>query len=135
MTTAGDTLKGTLIMVLAVLVLSPDALLISLISSDPWTLVFWRGLLTAVTLTVAVVSGYGPQSISIIVRMGLVGVLSGAFFAASTISFVMSVRLTAAANTLVIIAAMPLFAAVLSRVAPGGVGHGSAPAACMPAAL
>jgi drug/metabolite transporter (DMT)-like permease len=43
-------------------------------------------------------------------------VLSGAFFAASTISFVMSVRLTTAANTLVIIAAMPLFAAVLSKM-------------------
>jgi len=103
-------------MVLAVVVLSPDALLISLIASDTWTLVFWRGLLTATALTLALVSAYGAKSFSIVGRMGLPGVMAGAFFAASTISFVMSVRLTTAANTLVIIAAMPLFAAVLSRL-------------------
>jgi len=116
MTPVNDRLKGTLIMVLAVLVLSPDALLISLISSDTWTLVFWRGLLTATTLTLALVSGHGLESLALVGRMGLPGVVAGIFFAASTISFVMSVRLTAAANTLVIIAAMPLFAALLSRV-------------------
>ena len=116
MTPTTDRFKGTLIMVLAVLVLSPDALLISLISSDTWTLVFWRGMLTATTLALALVSGYGLESLSLVSRMGIPGVVAGTFFAASTISFVMSVRLTAAANTLVIIAAMPLFAAVLSRM-------------------
>jgi drug/metabolite transporter (DMT)-like permease len=40
----------------------------------------------------------------------------GVFFGVSTISFVWSVRLTAAANTLVIIAAMPLFAAILTGI-------------------
>jgi drug/metabolite transporter (DMT)-like permease len=42
--------------------------------------------------------------------------MTGVFFAASTISFVMSIRLTTAANTLVIVASTPLFAAIFTRI-------------------
>jgi hypothetical protein len=35
--------RGTLMALLAVLVLSPDGLLIRLIDTDTWTLVFYRG--------------------------------------------------------------------------------------------
>ena len=103
-------------MVAAVLVLSPDALLITLVGTDPWVLVFWRGLLTACTLSVAMVSAYGLSAFVEGFKLGLPGMLAGLFFAMSTISFVLSVRMTSAANTLVILAAMPLFAAILTRV-------------------
>ena len=33
-----------------VLILTPDALLIRLIGSDPWTFLFWRGTLTMIGL-------------------------------------------------------------------------------------
>lgn len=108
--------SGTLIALTAVLVLSPDALLISSVKADPWTLVFWRGLLTALTLGITLVTIHGRNALKEGVRIGMPGLLVGLFFGASTISFVMSVRLTTAANTLVIIAAMPLFAAVMTRV-------------------
>ena len=107
---------GTLAAVAAVLVLSPDALLISSIRADAWTLVFWRGLLTAITLSVALVTVHGRGAFSEGVKIGLPGILVGLFFGASTVSFVMSVRLTTAANTLVIVASMPLFAAILTKV-------------------
>jgi drug/metabolite transporter (DMT)-like permease len=108
--------RGTWLMVTAVLVLSPDALLISMVGTDPWVLVFWRGLLTACTLSVAMVSAYGLRAFGEGFKLGLAGMMTAVFFAMSTISFVLSVRMTSAANTLVILAAMPLFAAILTRV-------------------
>ena len=116
MSRGDEKIRGTLLMVLAVLVLSPDALLISLVSTDPWTLVFWRGFLTACTLMVALFLSHGRETLVEVSRMGRTGILAGFFFGVSTISFVWSVRLTAAANTLVIIAAMPLFAAILTGI-------------------
>ena len=116
MTPETEKVRGTLFMVSAVLILSPDALLISLVSADPWTLVFWRGLLTSCTLAAALVFSHGRRVFQEGLRIGSAGIVTGVFFGASTISFVMSVRLTTVANTLVILAAMPLFAAIFTRI-------------------
>jgi drug/metabolite transporter (DMT)-like permease len=103
-------------MVSAMVILSPDALLISVITVDPWTLVFWRGLLTACTLSVTLLFTHGKGVLREVFRMGSAGILAGVLFGASTVSFVMSIRLTTAANTLVIVAATPLFAAIFTRI-------------------
>jgi drug/metabolite transporter (DMT)-like permease len=116
MTNLSERAAGALITLTAVLVLSPDALLISMVGTDAWTLVFWRGLLTASTLAVSLLTAHGKGVLNEGLRIGTPGVLVGLLFGASTISFVMSVRITTAANTIVIIAAMPLFAAVMTRV-------------------
>jgi len=47
-------------------------------------------------------------------EIGFAGIFAGFLFGCSTLSFVMSVRLTTAANALVIVASMPLFAAVFT---------------------
>jgi drug/metabolite transporter (DMT)-like permease len=107
---------GTMIAVAAVIVLSPDALLISLIKADEWTLIFWRGLLTAMTLSICLTTIHGTRVLGEFKKIGPQGILAGLFFGVSTFSFVISVRLTSAANTLVIVAAMPLIAAVLTRL-------------------
>jgi len=116
MKTVSDKTRGTLLTIAGVIVLSPDALLISSVSVDTWTLVFWRGLLTAATLTVSLIVVHGKGTLREGFRIGIPGFFVGVFFAASTISFVTSVRMTTAANTLVIVAAMPLVAAVFTRV-------------------
>jgi drug/metabolite transporter (DMT)-like permease len=116
MTPPNEKVRGTLLMVSAMIILSPDALLISLISADPWTLVFWRGLLTACTLAAAMVFTHGKGVWKQVFHMGAAGIFTGILFGVSTVSFVMSVRLTTAANTLVIVAATPLFAAILTRI-------------------
>lgn len=108
--------RGTLLMVSAMVILSPDALLISVIKTDPWTLVFWRGLLTAITLSFTLVFTHGKGVLREIIRMGPAGILAGIFFGVSTISFVLSIRMTTAANTLVIVASSPLFAAIFTRI-------------------
>ena len=101
-------------MIIGVLVISPDTLLISIVSADRWTVVFWRSLLTALTLSVVMMIRHGRQAAARMTGIGPGGVMVAALFGVSTISFVSSVTLTTAANSLVIIAAIPLLAALFS---------------------
>jgi drug/metabolite transporter (DMT)-like permease len=111
----GNTL-GTLLSLAGVLILSPDTLLISSVKADIWTLIFWRGLLTAMTVGFALAFLKRKRLFTEVVSIGFPGLLVASFFAMSTVSFVTSVRLTKAANALVIVAAMPLIAAVFTRI-------------------
>lgn len=111
LTSSEDYRKGLLTTSLGVLCLTPDSLLVRLIHADPWTLLFWRGLLMSVGFSVFLAwSGLRPSS------LGKPGWLAAAFLACSTTCFVFSLQYTHAANTLVIIATSPLIAAMLSRV-------------------
>ena len=44
--------RGILIVILGVLILTPDGLLTTLVAADIWTMLFWRGLLMALAFTV-----------------------------------------------------------------------------------
>ncbi len=111
-----DYLRGVLLMFLGVLVLSPDTLLIYLVSADRWTLLFWRGSLIALTIFAGMITVYRLDTLKKLTGIGIGGVVVGILIATSTISFVAAVTITTAANALVIVAASPLFAAVLSRL-------------------
>lgn len=106
-----DHQKGLLVTSLGVLCLTPDALLVRLIHTDPWTLLFWRGILMSLGLALVLgLSGRRPW------RIPLKAIPAGAFLALSTICFVNSLERTQAANTLVILATAPLLAAILSWI-------------------
>jgi len=108
--------RGILLTLGGVFILSPDTLLISSVQADLWTLIFWRGFLTALTLSIAMGILDGKRFCKEALMLGVPGVIVGFFFALSTVTFVASVRLTKAANALVIVAAMPLIAAVFTRI-------------------
>lgn len=111
--------RGLVLTVLGVIVLSPDALLVRLIGADTWTLLWWRGLLMGVALTLYL-SARTPGGVAGGVRaLGAVGFLSVPLFAGTVILFVVSLALTQAANTLLILSTAPLFAAVFGRVVLG----------------
>jgi len=99
-----------------VLVITPDSLLVRLIETDVWSLLFYRGLFVALALAAFFAIRYGREMPSFIRAVGRVGILAGCLSAVNNILFVLSLTLTTAANTLVIISAAPLFAAVFSRV-------------------
>lgn len=109
-----DRARGVLLTMLGVFVLSPDGLLVRLIGTDPWTLLFWRGLFMAAGLGSWLLWRHGAATKERFRAIGGPGLLAAVLFAGSTILFVNSIRLTAVANTLVIIAAAPLLAAVFS---------------------
>ena len=111
-----DHMRGLVMVTVGVLVLSPDALIVRLVETDHWTLLWWRGLLTAVGLAAYVIFREGRKTGAKVRAMGRLGLLAIPLFAGSTILFVTSLTLTTAANTLVIVSAAPLFAAVFSRL-------------------
>lgn len=107
-------LKGLLITLLGVFILSPDALLIRLANSDTWTILFWRGLLFAFGITLVIFLTYRRTTIQQFKNIGKRGILLGFFFGLSTVFFVTGVQYTSIANVLVIISTSPVFAALLS---------------------
>lgn len=107
--------RGLCITVAGVLCLSPDGLLIRLISTDQWTLVFWRGAFMAAGLLAFILLRNRNEAGAVLRAAGRPGLLAGAIFALSTVFFVTSILTTAVANTLVILSAGPLFAAFFSR--------------------
>ena len=109
-------LKGLLITVLGVFILSPDALLVRLVSSDTWTILFWRGLLFALGIFLIILITYRSNTIKQFKLIGKRGILLGFLFGLSTIFFVTGVQYTSIANALVIISTSPVFAALLSWV-------------------
>lgn len=119
MTSDSDTVRGVLLAVVGVVVMSPDAMFLRLVSADQWTVLFWRGVLIGATLLVAMTGIYRHRVLIQVRAIGRIGVLAALVFAVSTVCFVSSINHTTVANTLVIIAASPLFAALLSRAALG----------------
>ena len=111
---ASPHLRGLAITATGVLVITPDSLLVRLIETDVWSLLFYRGLFVAVALFAFFTIRFGREMPSFIRAVGRVGILAGCLSAVSNILFVLSLTLTTAANTLVIVSAAPLFAAVFS---------------------
>lgn len=98
----------------AVLILSPDALLVRLIHCDVWTLLFWRCLLTGIMQSIFLVVLYRGQFVQSFRNTGRPGLFSAVIVAIGSLFFVNSLKYTAAANTLIILAAAPLFSSLLS---------------------
>ncbi len=107
-------LKGLSLTFLAVLILSPDALLVRLIHCDVWTLLFWRCLLTSIMQSLFLALFYRRQFLQSFRNIGRTGLLSATVVAIGALFFVNSLKQTAAANTLIILAAAPLFSSLLS---------------------
>lgn len=113
---SSDHRRGVLLALGGILVLSPDGLLIRLVSTDDWTLLFWRGLLTSVTIMVALIFIHKGSVVEQFVLMRTKGLVAGAVQALGTIFFVLAITHTSVANTLIIIGVTPLWAAIFSRI-------------------
>ena len=100
---------------MGVVIISPDALLIRLIAADDWTLLFWRGVLTGLGLAVFLVLHYRGEVAVHVRAIGALGIGVAVLMGGMAVLFILSIRLTTAANTLVMLSATPLFAAILSR--------------------
>jgi drug/metabolite transporter (DMT)-like permease len=106
--------KGLIMTFAAVLILSPDALLVRLIKCDVWTLLFWRCLLTSSMQTIFLAASYRRQFVQSFHNIGRTGLLSATIVGMGSLMFVNSLKQTAAANTLIILAATPLISSLMS---------------------
>ncbi len=99
-----------------VLIITPDALLIRLVEVDDWTLLFWRGLLSGMTMLVGLMIVYRLDVGRQIRAIGKAGLLYLPTFALGTIFFIIAINHTTVANALFINGTAPVFAALLSRL-------------------
>lgn len=113
---ATDHRRGTALAAAGVLVLSFDALLVRLAVADSATIVFWRGLFMALSLTVALRLLRKSWAWDAVRVAGLAGVVIVIGYGLSQVLFVSAVMTTRVANVVVILSAAPLFAAGLSGV-------------------
>jgi len=111
-----DHAKGLFLAITGILILTPDALLIRLIETDQWSLLFWRGMFTFLTLALYITLTRRGNPVTHFRKLSRKEIVVATMFAINTILFVTSIRHTAVANTLVIISTAPVFAAVLSSL-------------------
>ena len=120
--TQSKSCEGTLICLVGVLILTPDALLIRAAGDlHPPTLLFFRYGFHACSILCFLISRYGKETLSKLKDIGWIGVLCGVIFGTSNIFFTTAVQYTAAANVLVILAVNPLFSALFSWILVGDV--------------
>ncbi len=114
MTSTDHHLKGTAIVSIGVLVLSFDALLVRMAETTAWNVAFWRGLMMASALGAYLAIRYGRTSRQPFRKGGMSLFVAALMMGVGMLLFPLSVMHTAVANTVVILATAPFFAAIFS---------------------
>lgn len=109
-------LKGILITLTGVACVVPDSLFVRLIEADALTVAFWRLLNAGLLIGLGLLVWQGTAPFRAVMRTGWTGVIYGACTALSGVMFVLAVANTSVANVVFIIASMPVFAMIFSRV-------------------
>jgi drug/metabolite transporter (DMT)-like permease len=107
--------KGLLLTGTGVFLISPDSLLIRLLSVDHWTVLFWRGSLMAIGLTIIVAITHSNRGIGAFRSIGRGGILVASLSGSANVCFVLGVTHSNVANVLVILSTGPLVAALFSK--------------------
>ncbi len=105
--------RGIMIVVAGVLLISFDALLVRLAGVDGWNVSFWRGLFMALAMAPFCARQLFKADRRIADKKGVL--LAALMMACSSLALVLAFTLTKAANAVVILSAAPLFAALFSR--------------------
>lgn len=109
-------LKGLIITALGVLFVVPDSLFVRLIDGDPASISFWRGITAGSVILLGVLATQGLRGFSEVARTGKPGMIYTALIAITAPGFVLAISWTSVANVVFILASMPVFAAIFSRV-------------------
>ncbi|MEE8394257.1 MAG: DMT family transporter [Rhodospirillales bacterium] len=113
-------LRGLTLSALGIFIISPDGLLVRLIhEAGVWEIIFFRSLFMGLTLGLMLVVRYRSRFFGVWRSIGGLGLFSALIMVGSNFGFVGALTHTTVANTLVIIATMPFFSAVLGWVLIG----------------
>ena len=100
--------------------ISPDGLFMRLLSdAGTWDAIFYRSLFAGITFALVLLWQHRAQTLNVFFKIGKRGVLAVMALTASNMGFVAAITHTTVANTLVILAIMPLFSAVLGWIILG----------------
>jgi drug/metabolite transporter (DMT)-like permease len=122
---AASARRGALLVIGSALVWSFGGFFARMVENpDGWTVVFWRSVFACSFLLAFLFIRDGKRGFSAFREMGLPGLVVAVCFATATICFVLALQLTNVANVVMIGAAVPLVAALISwlvfseRIAP-----------------
>lgn len=111
-----DARKGLILTTIGVLLVVPDSLFVRLIDASALTIAFWRLLLSGGMLAAGLFLLKGAAPFRAVLATGWHGAVYMFGVGASGVLFILAVSLTSVANVVFIIAALPVFAALYSRI-------------------
>ncbi len=111
-----DKQKGIALSLFGVLIITPDSLFIRLIDLPSWELLFYRGLIPFIILSLFLLFYYNKKFLNSFLILGFPGLFYAILVALGNTTFVISIQNTNVANTLIMIALTPFATAVLSSI-------------------
>ncbi|MEQ9695352.1 DMT family transporter [Shimia sp. SDUM112013] len=108
--------KGLLITAIGALCVVPDSLFVRLIDADPLAIAFLRNMISGMLVLIGLLLWQGVAPFRAVLATGWHGVIYMIALGSSGVLFVLAVSLTSVANVVFIIASMPVFAAIFSRM-------------------
>ena len=108
--------KGSLLAFIAVMLITPDSILIRLSNIETWGMLFYRGAIPFVVVLVGLVFFYKSNLLKALVGIGYPGIFYVISFSICNITFIISIQNTNVANTLVMIAMAPMLSAILGSI-------------------
>lgn len=113
-------LRGILLAFAGMMVISPDGMLLHSIETAPtWDVLFWRTFGLGVTLLVILAAVYRGRLPGLLKAQGWPGLACTGLMALANYLFVLAMLNTSVANTLILLATMPFWSAVLGLVLIG----------------
>ena len=109
-------LRGLLITTVGVLLVVPDSLFVRLIYAEPMVIAFWRSLISGVFVLFIVIALYGRQGFTDVFNAGFSSLIYAVLIASTAPAFVLAITNTSVANVVFILASMPVFATLFSRI-------------------
>ena len=108
--------KGSLLAFIAVMLITPDSILIRLSTIETWGMLFYRGAIPFVVVLVGLIFFYKNNLFKALINIGYPGIFYIISFSICNITFIISIQNTNVANTLVMIAMAPMLSAILGSI-------------------
>ena len=116
MKTFSDQQKGSLLAFIAVILITPDSILIRLSNIETWGLLFYRGAIPFLIVLIGLIIFYKNNFFKAIIGVGYPGIFYVLSFSICNITFILSIQNTNVANTLVMVAMAPMISAILGSI-------------------
>ena len=111
-----DQQKGSLLAFIAVILITPDSILIRLSNIETWGLLFYRGAIPFLIVLIGLIIFYKHNFFKAIIGIGYPGIFYVLSFSICNITFILSIQNTNVANTLVMVAMAPMISAILGSI-------------------
>ena len=108
--------KGSLLAFIAVMLITPDSILIRLSNIETWGMLFYRGAIPFVVVLIGLIFFYKNNLFKALINIGYAGIFYVISFSICNITFIISIQNTNVANTLVMIAMAPMLSAILGSI-------------------